>query len=212
MKRYRERAISRSPGLKGRRSSSRSTSSTSESSGQRLGADARRIPGRTRESDEKRSARSLLEWEIESQASKPLADLDEREIEWENSAVVRSPDGRVIQYQAVPSRSPTPLIGSFVSAWIGEGEAGEKEHAPLRLERPSERRITRISGLGGDYNRSFEAVTISSLDTLANSCEKFLRDTRAMWDDTLPASPEKSTGHQSIAGEALRCPRTVPGF
>ena len=53
-------------------------------------------------SDDKRSAQALLEWEIESQASKPLAALDEREIEWENTAIVRSPDGRVIQYQAAP--------------------------------------------------------------------------------------------------------------
>ena len=43
-------------------------------------------------SDDKRSAQWLLEWEIESQASKPLAPLDEREIEWENSAVIHSPD------------------------------------------------------------------------------------------------------------------------
>ena len=53
-------------------------------------------------SEGKRSARLLLEWEIESQAAKPLAALDEREIEWENSAVIRSPDGRVVQYQAAP--------------------------------------------------------------------------------------------------------------
>ena len=39
--------------------------------------------------DDKRSAQSLLEWEIESQAAKPLAALDEREIEWENTAVIR---------------------------------------------------------------------------------------------------------------------------
>ena len=85
---------------------------------------------------EKRSAQSLLEWEIESQASKPLAALDEREIEWENSAVVRSPDGRVIQYQAAPieianTRDRALRLG------LDEARAKlvEKEHAPLRLER-----------------------------------------------------------------------------
>lgn len=154
--------------------------------------------------DEKRSAQSLLEWEIESQASKPLAELDEREIEWENSAVVRSPDGRVIQYQAAPieianTRDRVLRLG------LDEARARlvEKEHAPLRLERlQREKDYIESLGVAGDYNASFEAVTGISLDILAKSCEKFLRDTEPMWDDTLPGVLKKSLGIK--ASEAKR--------
>ncbi|MDP9201380.1 MAG: M3 family metallopeptidase [Gemmatimonadota bacterium] len=146
--------------------------------------------------DEKRSAQSLLEWEIETQASKPLAALDEREIEWENSAVVRSPDGRVIQYQAAPieianTRDRVLRLG------LDEARARlvEKEHSPLRLERlQREKDYIESLHVAGDYNSSFEAVTGISLDTLAKSCERFLRDTEAMWDATLPGVLKKSLG------------------
>lgn len=147
-------------------------------------------------SDEKRAAQNLLEWEIESQAAKPLAELDEREIEWENSAVVRSPDGRVIQYQAVPIEIANTR-DRVVRLGLDEARAKlvEKEHAPLRLERlQREKDYIESLGVAEDYNSSFEAVTDISLDTLARSCEKFLRDTEPMWDDTLPGVLKKSLG------------------
>ena len=160
--------------------------------------------GAAEDSDDRRSAQSLLEWEIESQASRPLAALDEREIEWENSAVIRSPDGRVIQYQAAPieianTRDRVLRLG------LDEARARlvEKEHAPLRLERlQREKDYIESLGVAGDYNSSFEAVTGISLDTLAKSCEKFLRDTQPMWDDTLPGVLKKSLGIK--AAEAKR--------
>ena len=112
-------------------------------------------------SEEKRSAQVLLEWEIESQAAKPLAALDEREIAWENSAVVRSPDGRVIQYQAVPIE-----IGNTrdrkLRLILDEARAKlvKSEHAPLRLERlQREKDYIESVGVARDYNSSFEAVT-----------------------------------------------------
>ena len=147
-------------------------------------------------SDDKRSAQWLLEWEIESQASKPLAPLDEREIEWENSAVIHSPDGRVIQYQAAPieiaNTSDRKLRLALDAARV---KLVEKEHAPLRLERlQREKEYIESLGVAGDYNSSFEAVTGISLAALAESCEEFLRDTQAMWDDTLPAVLRKSFG------------------
>jgi hypothetical protein len=86
--------------------------------------------------EEKRSARLLLEWEIESQAAKPLAALDEREIEWESTAVVRTPDGRVIQYQAVPIEiSNTRDRAARLALDAARAKLVSKEHAPLRLER-----------------------------------------------------------------------------
>src|SRR5215211_438438 len=43
--------------------------------------------------EEHRSASLLLEWQLESQASRSLAELDEREIAWESSAYIETPDG-----------------------------------------------------------------------------------------------------------------------
>ena len=147
-------------------------------------------------SEEQRSARLLLEWQIESQAAKPLAALDEREIEWENSAVVKSPDGRVIQYQAVPieignTRDRTLRLGLDKA----RAKLVKAEHAPLRLERlQREKEYIESLGVARDYNSSFEAVTEISLSALATECERFLRETKSMWDDTLPGVLRKSLG------------------
>ena len=150
----------------------------------------------TENTDDRRSAQALLEWEIETQAAKPLAALDEREIEWENSAVIRSPDGRVIQYQAAPieiaNTSDRALRLALDKARV---KLVEEEHAPMRLERlRREKDYIESLGIAGDYNASFEAVTGISLDTLATSCEQFLRGTESMWDDTLPGVLKKSLG------------------
>ena len=155
-------------------------------------------------SDDKRSAQILLEWEIETQASKPLAALDEREIEWENSAVIRSPDGRVIQYQAAPIEIANTTDRNLrLELDAARAKLVEKEHAPLRLERlQREKDYVESLGVAGDYNGSFEAVTGISLAALARSCEQFLRDTEAMWDDTLPSVLKKSLGVK--ASEAKR--------
>jgi hypothetical protein len=146
--------------------------------------------------EEKRSARLLLEWEIESQAAKPLAALDEREIEWENTAVVRIPDGRVIQYQAVPIEiSNTKDRPSRLALDAARAKLVSKEHAPLRLERlQREKEYIESLGVAGDYNSSFEAVTGISLSGLALSCEQFLRDTKSMWDDALREALRSSLG------------------
>ncbi|MDQ6871698.1 MAG: M3 family metallopeptidase [Gemmatimonadota bacterium] len=147
-------------------------------------------------SDDKRSAQCLLEWEIESQASKPLAALDEREIAWENSAIIRSPDGRVIQYQAAPIEIANSRDRKLRLA-LDEARADlvEKEHAPLRRERlEREKEYIESLGVADDYNSSFEAVTGISLAALGTSCEGFLRDTQSMWDDTLPRVLKKKFG------------------
>jgi hypothetical protein len=147
-------------------------------------------------SEEKRSARLLLEWEIESQAAKPLAALDEREIEWENSAVVRSPDGRVIQYQAAPIEIANTRDRSLrLGLDAARARLVKDEHAPIRLERlQREKEYIESLGIARDYNSSFEAVTGIALGDLAESCERFLRDTRSMWDDTLRRALRTSLG------------------
>jgi len=148
------------------------------------------------DTDDRRSAQALLEWEIETQAAKPLAGLDEREIEWENSAVIHSPDGRVIQYQAAPIEiANTSDRALRLALDQARAKLVKEEHAPMRLERlQREKEYIESLGIDGDYNASFEAVTGISLDALATSCERFLRDTESMWDDTLPGVLKKSLG------------------
>jgi Peptidase family M3 len=148
------------------------------------------------QSEDKRSARWLLEWEIETQASRPLAALDEREIAWENSAVIRFADGRVIQYQAAPIEiANTQDRKVRLALDAARADLVEKEHAPLRRERlQREKEYIESLGVGDDYNSSFEAVTGISLAALGASCESFLRDTQSMWDDTLPRVLKKNIG------------------
>jgi hypothetical protein len=154
--------------------------------------------------DDLRSAQALLDWEIESQAAKPLAALDEREIEWENSAVIHSPDGRVIQYQAAPIEIANTSDRTLRLA-LDQARAKlvKEEHAPLRLERlQREKEYIESLDVAGDYNASFEAVSGISLSALGASCERFLRDTDSMWEDTLPWVLKQSLGIK--ASEAKR--------
>jgi hypothetical protein len=149
--------------------------------------------------DDRRSAQALLDWEIESQAAKPLAALDEREIEWENSAIIHSPDGRVIQYQAAPIEIANTRDRTLRLA-LDQARAKlvKEEHAPLRLERlKREKEYIESLDVAGDYNASFEAVSGISLSGLATSCERFLRDTDSMWEDTLPQMLKQSLGIKS---------------
>jgi hypothetical protein len=149
--------------------------------------------------DDRRSAQALLDWEIESQAAKPLAALDEREIEWENSAIIHSPDGRVIQYQAAPIEIANTSDRTLRLA-LDQARAKlvKEEHAPLRLERlQREKEYIESLDVAGDYNASFEAVSGISLSALGTSCERFLRDTDSMWEDTLPRVLKQSLGIKS---------------
>jgi hypothetical protein len=146
--------------------------------------------------DDRRSAQALLDWEIETQAAKPLAALDEREIEWENSAIIHSPDGRVIQYQAAPIEIANTSDRTLRLA-LDQARAKlvKEEHAPLRLERlQREKEYIESLDIAGDYNASFEAVSGISLSALGTSCERFLRDTDSMWEDTLPQVLKDSLG------------------
>src|SRR2546423_222173 len=123
-------------------------------------------------SEEKRSAQQLLEWEIESQAAKPLAELDEREIAWENTAVVHSPDGRVVQYQAAPIEiANTRDRRSRLTLDAARAELVKNEHAPMRLGRlQREKEYIESLEMARDYNASFEAVTGISLGALCAAC------------------------------------------
>ncbi len=143
-----------------------------------------------------RSARLLLDWQSDSQAARQLAPLDEREIAWEASAVVRMADGREIQYEAssialanTTDRDERHAIESARARLI------EQELAPLRQEKfQREREITEQLELAPTYNATWELLSGIPLATLAAQCEQFLRDTQALWAEALPYYTKRVLG------------------
>ena len=147
-------------------------------------------------SDERRSARVLLDWQMDSQSNRQLASLDEREIAWEGDAVVRAADGREIPYQ----RTSIELGNStdrHERAAIEKARAAlvDKELAPIKRERVQrERDIVESIGLADGYNATWELLSGISLDGLRAECDAFLRDTQAMWDDVAPRVTKRVLG------------------
>ncbi len=166
-----------------------------------LGPDALEVAreafvGSAEESEERRSARLLLDWQVDSQSSRQLAELDEREITWESDAVLSLVDGRRMQYQRAaieignsPDRRERAMIESARAALV------ERELAPMRRERlQRDRDITESLGVANGYNASWELLSGISLGGLRDECARFLRDTQAMWDETYPAVVRKALG------------------
>lgn len=146
-------------------------------------------------SEERRSARLLLDWQAESQSSRQLAALDEREITWEGTAVVDVDDTRQLQFQAASiemANERDPRIRHAIEA--AREALVARELAPIRLERfQREREI--VEGLGlGDYISTFEQLSGISLISLAAECAGFLRDTEDMWRDVLPEFSRRVLG------------------
>ncbi|HEX3865895.1 MAG TPA: hypothetical protein VHV78_04050 [Gemmatimonadaceae bacterium] len=139
-------------------------------------------------SEERRSARAMLDWQADSQSARQLAELDERDIAWEGSAVVTVADGRQIEYEAVSiemANSADPKERHAIDA--ARAKLVEAELAPIKRERlQRERDITEQLALAPNYNASFELLSGLSLTGLRDECAQFLRDTQAIWDETLP--------------------------
>ncbi|HVF39670.1 MAG TPA: hypothetical protein VM939_07195 [Gemmatimonadaceae bacterium] len=138
--------------------------------------------------EEHRAAALLLEWQLESQASRSLADLDEREIAWESSAVIETPEGRQVQYQAAAIEIATEKDrAQRLMLDDARGALVQKEHAPLRLQRlRKEKDYIESLGIAADYNSAFEEISGVSLSKLSTDCAAFLYETQSMWDDTRP--------------------------
>jgi hypothetical protein len=155
-------------------------------------------------SEEHRSARYLLEWQLESQSSRSLAALDEAEIALESSAYVETRDGRQVQYQAAAIEIANETDRPSRLA-LDEARAAlvEREHSPLRLQRlQREKEFIESLGIAPSYNAAFEEITGVSLSALAAECAVFLSDTQSMWDDTLPRFLRAGLGIK--ASEATR--------
>ncbi len=154
--------------------------------------------------NEHRSARLLTDWLTESQSARELTSLDERQIAWEGSAVVRLPDGREVPFEraAIDMANATDRRERLLIE-AGRAKLVERELSPLRRERfERERDITELLGLATDYNGTFELLSGISLSDLRESCERFLRDTEAMWADVLPGFLRRRLGIKP--GDATR--------
>lgn len=148
------------------------------------------------QSEERRSTRILVEWQADAQSARQLASLDEREIAWEGSAVVRVADGRQIEYEAVSiemANNTDQRDRHLIEA--ARAKLVESELAPIRRERfQREREITEQLDIAAGYNATFELLSGVSLAALRGECEQFLRDTRSLWDDVLPEFSKRVLG------------------
>jgi hypothetical protein len=150
-------------------------------------------------SEEHRSARLLLDWQAESQSARELAPLDERQIAWEGSAIVKVSDTRSIPYEAVsielgnnPDRAERHAIDAARATLV------TNELSPMRRERfERERDITERLGLAANYNATFGLVSGIDLAALKGECEQFLRDTRDMWDEVFPEFTKRVLGMEA---------------
>ena len=87
-------------------------------------------------SEEWRSARALLDWQVTYQVSRELAELDERLIAWEANAVIRLADGREVPYQRAPVEMATePNRDERLALDDARASLVERELAPMRAER-----------------------------------------------------------------------------
>ena len=120
-------------------------------------------------SDEWRSARALLSWQIEHRASRELAELDERLIAWEAASVIRVADGREVPYQRAPIDMATDADRNQRLA-LDDARAAlvERELAPMRAERlQRERDLVEALEIAPNYVAAFEALSGIDLEALA---------------------------------------------
>ena len=138
-------------------------------------------------SEAQRGARLLLDWQVDGLVSRELAAMDEREIAWESQAMVVLPDGARVPYQQTAidiansaDRTQRLVLERARAALVA------KELAPMRRERfEREMALTDRVGIARGYVDTFIALSGVDLRALSAQCEQFLRDTQAMWDDTV---------------------------
>lgn len=162
--------------------------------GLEVALDAFKSSADEREGEAFRSARALLEWQVESQAGRVVAEQDEREIEWEANAIIRLADGSLVPYAKVSielanstDRTERLKLDDARAALV------DRELAPLRLERlQRERDFVESLEIADGYLATFDALSGLSLAELAAQCRDFLRETQAIWDDVLRENVRKT--------------------
>jgi hypothetical protein len=143
--------------------------------------------GAASDGEDRRSARSLLEWQVDANVSRALVDLEEREIAWETRAMIDIRGTRAMPYQRAPIEIANASVHAERTA-IDDARAkvAGAEHGPLRRERlQREKELVESYRIADGYLATFEAVTGISLSVLAAQCKAFLQQTQPMWDDVL---------------------------
>jgi hypothetical protein len=169
-----------------------------------LGMVLEQFRGSAEGSEERRSARLLLEWLAEARASREMAALDEREIAWESSAELRLSDGRRVPYQ----RAAIDIANATDRAERLELDRARAslvaaDLAPMKQERlERDRELMLELGLADGYVATFEALSGVAVRPLVEQCRAFLRDTQAMWDEVHPEFVRRGLGIEP--GEATR--------
>ena len=155
-------------------------------------------------SDDWRSARALLDWQVETHASRELAELDERIIAWEATSVIRLGDGREVPYQrAAVDMATEPKRADRLALDDARASLVSAQLAPMRAERlQRERDLIESLDVAPSYVASFEALSGIDLRALAAECEAFLRNTESMWTEVHAEAVRKHLGIQP--GEATR--------
>ena len=145
--------------------------------------------GATPGSEDHRQTRILLEWLASLQSGRELAPLEEREIAWEASAMVRLPDGSSVQFERAPIEVANSADRAYRETIMdARNRLVESELAPMRREKfQRERDIIERLDLADGYNATWELLSGVSLEDLRAQCGQFLRDTQAMWDETFPS-------------------------
>ncbi|MHB1069161.1 MAG: gluzincin family metallopeptidase [Gemmatimonadaceae bacterium] len=179
-------------------------------------------------SEAHRSARMLLDWLVESRCGRELAELEEREIAWEGSAVIRGNDGAEEPYQrAAITIANTRDKKERQALDDARAQLVAAELAPLKRERLAREHevVASLGVAGGDgsaarggYIATWEALSGFSIAPLRDACAQFLRDTQAMWDDVLPEflkrglnlTPREATRADAIA--LMRAPEFDGAF
>ncbi|NUO62271.1 MAG: hypothetical protein HOQ26_11150 [Gemmatimonadaceae bacterium] len=133
-------------------------------------------------SEEHRSARALLDWQIEARAARATAQLEERELAWEATATVRLDDGRAIPYQRAHIEiSNATDRAERLKMDAARGAVVARELAPLRRERfAREREVVDALDVAPSYIDAIETISALPLRALGEQCARFLRDTEAM--------------------------------
>jgi hypothetical protein len=147
-------------------------------------------------SEQHRSVRLLADWQAESQSARQLAPLDERQIAWEGSAVVDVDGGRRIEFEKIAiEMANCTNRGERHAIEAARARLVARELSPIRRERfQRERDITEQLALAANYNGTFELLSGISLAELAEQCAQFLRDTQALWEETLPEFTKRVLG------------------
>lgn len=138
-------------------------------------------------SEERRSARLLLDWLADLRAQRALAEHDEREIAWEASAMLTLPGGRRLEYQrAAIEMANTEDRPERLLIERGRATLVARELAPLRRERfEREKDVIESLEIAPGYNATFTALSGIALPSLVAECRQFLSDTAPMWDDVV---------------------------